>query len=39
MSGWLSFALGLAVGTMFGVIVMACLQASRRSDEEEHRPV
>lgn len=39
MSGWLSFVLGLAVGTMFGVIVMACLQVSRRSDEEEHSPV
>ena len=37
MSGWLGFVLGMAVGAMFGVLVMACLQAGRQSDEDERR--
>lgn len=37
MSGWLCFLLGLAVGTVFGVLVMACLQAGRQSDEDARR--
>lgn len=37
MDGWLGFLLGLAVGAMFGVLVMACLQAGRQTDESERR--
>lgn len=37
MSGLLCFLLGLAVGTVFGVLVMACLQAGRQSDEDARR--
>lgn len=37
MGGWLGFLLGMLVGTTFGVLVMACLQAGRYSDEEERR--
>ena len=37
MGGWLGFLLGLLVGTTFGVLVMACLQAGRQSDEDARR--
>lgn len=37
MIGWLLFLLGLAAGVVLGVLVMACLQASRQSDEDARR--
>ena len=37
MGGWLGFLLGMLVGTTFGVLVMACLQAGRQTDESERR--
>lgn len=35
MGGWLCFLLGMTVGAMLGVMVMACLQISRIKNESE----
>lgn len=37
MGGILCFLLGLTVGTLFGVLLMACLQISRVNEEYERR--
>lgn len=37
MGGILWFLLGMALGTLFGVMLMACLQISRASEEYDCR--